>query len=124
MHTIHHVLCLVTPTACPDVLPLQGESLLVDRDGEQSRDFLHVQDAARALVMGYQSDVRGMTINAGTGSGFTINQLASMVSTSRTTAPGRPHDLRHAIANTCLAKLALKFEAKASFAKAISEQVS
>ncbi|GAB4815507.1 hypothetical protein N2152v2_002553 [Parachlorella kessleri] len=101
----------------------KGESLLVDGDGEQSRDFLHVQDAARALVMGYQSDVRGMTINAGTGTGFTINQLASMVSTSRATAPGRPHDLRHAIANTCLAKLALKFEAKASFAKAISEQV-
>jgi nucleoside-diphosphate-sugar epimerase len=39
-----------------------------------------VDDIVRGLIMGYQSDVNGTTINLGTGSFATVHEVADMVS--------------------------------------------
>jgi UDP-glucose 4-epimerase len=55
----------------------QGLPLVVNGDGEQSRDFVHVSDVVDALVgcAGCEAAV-GEVINVGTGEATTINELA------------------------------------------------
>ncbi|MFO8051791.1 MAG: GDP-mannose 4,6-dehydratase [Thermoplasmatota archaeon] len=56
----------------------KGEPLTVYGTGEQTRDFLYVKDAVRAMFEGYIQDATG-TYNVGTGQGTTINHLAKIV---------------------------------------------
>ncbi|WP_065571685.1 NAD-dependent epimerase/dehydratase family protein [Microbacterium oleivorans] len=59
---------------------LAGETPLVYGDGEQSRDFTHVTDTARGILAITESDATiGRTINVGSGSDVTINDLAAIV---------------------------------------------
>jgi UDP-glucose 4-epimerase len=55
---------------------LEGEPLLIYGNGEQTRDFINVDDVAEANARaGETPGVRG-AFNIGTGKAFTINQLA------------------------------------------------
>ena len=36
----------------------RGEALRIEGDGLQSRDFVHVEDIARGILLAYQSKVR------------------------------------------------------------------
>ena len=40
---------------------------LVSGSGAQFRDFVHVQDVGRSCILGYQGDIRGASINVGSG---------------------------------------------------------
>lgn len=51
-----------------------NEALTIEGDGEQSRDFVHVRDVARALVLAMQSKTAGVTVNVGTGTSYTVNE--------------------------------------------------
>lgn len=53
--------------------------LTVHGSGEQTRDFVHVDDVVRATCAAGATDAVGCQINVGTGSGVTINELAEMV---------------------------------------------
>lgn len=44
-----------------------GQPLIIEGDGQNFRDFVHVDDVARALILGYQGDVHGTSINIGSG---------------------------------------------------------
>lgn len=67
-----------------------GLPALVFGDGEQTRDFMHVTDTAAGLVALAKSEsVIGRTVNLGSASEVTINELARIVAQ----AVGRP-DLR------------------------------
>ena len=79
------------------------------------RDFIHVHDIARGLVMGFQSAVHGMPINLGSGHAVRIQDLADMVSPNQAHLPPRPHDLEGTLADTCRAKALLNFEAREDF---------
>ncbi|MEI5672952.1 MULTISPECIES: dTDP-glucose 4,6-dehydratase [unclassified Nocardioides] len=62
------------------VRALCGLPALVFGDGEQSRDFTHVSDTAAGLVALAESpDVVGRTVNLGSGSEVTVNELADLV---------------------------------------------
>ena len=52
---------------------------MIDGDGEQSMDFIHVHDIARSLVMALESDVSGAVLNVGTGISTTIRDLARIL---------------------------------------------
>jgi UDP-glucose 4-epimerase len=58
---------------------LAGDTLLVDGDGEQSRDFIHIQDVVQALLLAAQTGGVGSAYNVGTGDHVTIERLASVV---------------------------------------------
>lgn len=101
----------------------KGQPLRIEGDGKQSRDFIHVSDIARALVLGFQSGAHGTTINAGTGRDYSVNYLAGLVSSERQQAPARSFDLRRTLADTCRAKNLLHFEAKVDFTAAMTAEV-
>jgi nucleoside-diphosphate-sugar epimerase len=89
----------------------------IEGDGSHFRDFVHVSDVARAFVLAAQTDAaRGAAINVGTGRSVSVRQVADIVSPqSQTNAPARANDLKGTLADTCLAKRVLGFEAKRDF---------
>jgi dTDP-L-rhamnose 4-epimerase len=49
---------------------------LIFEDGEQTRDFIHVSDVARANRLAMESDATDVAVNIGTGNPVTINNIA------------------------------------------------
>ena len=56
-----------------------GDPITVEGDGEQTRDFVHVDDVVRANRLAATADVTGTAYNVGTGSSVTIRELAEIV---------------------------------------------
>ncbi len=81
-----------------------GRPLRIEGDGKQTRDFVYVEDVARAVVLALESDETGV-YNVGTGREISILDLARMLSdlTGRDTglefAPPRPGDIRRSRAD-------------------------
>lgn len=69
-----------------------GRGLTIFGDGEQRRDFVYVEDVARAVVLALSApDVAGRAFNIGGGGVTTINQLARAV----VEASGAPLEVVH-----------------------------
>jgi UDP-glucose 4-epimerase len=56
-----------------------GEAPVIDGKGEQSMDFIHVHDIARATVLALEASESNMAINVGTGIDTSVAQLAAML---------------------------------------------
>ena len=56
-----------------------GEPLTVHGDGEQTRDFVHVDDVVRANLLAAETDAVGASYNVGTGDSVTIRGLAERI---------------------------------------------
>lgn len=53
---------------------VQGKDLTIYGDGEQTRDFIYVQDVAEAIYRGVKKDLSGI-YNLSTNTGISVNQL-------------------------------------------------
>jgi nucleoside-diphosphate-sugar epimerase len=58
---------------------LAGKSPVIFGDGSQLRDFVHVQDIARANILAMNSPATGEIINIGTGRGTTVNEVTKLL---------------------------------------------
>ena len=89
------------------------EPLRIEGDGNQSRDFIHVADVARALVHAMHFNITG-TINVGSGKAVSIKDIAEAIDKrgKRVYAPARKNDLWITLADTCKAKTFLRFSAE------------
>jgi UDP-glucose 4-epimerase len=58
---------------------LRGEPPLIFGDGEQRRDFVHVDDIVAATSATLDHEVGGRTLNVGTGTATTVNDVARAV---------------------------------------------
>ena len=59
----------------------EGKPLTITGDGQQSRDFIHVEDVCRALIAGAESNEpqNGTVYNVGTGKSITIRKIAELM---------------------------------------------
>ncbi len=57
----------------------RGEAPVIDGEGKQSMDFIHVTDIARAVVLALTSEEANQPINVGTGIDTTVEQLARIL---------------------------------------------
>jgi len=87
----------------------RNEPPVIFGDGEQTRDFVHVRDVARAVILALKNDGSGV-YNIGSGTSVTINELANIMLKIMDrklkpvhTAP-RPGDIRHSHASIERAK--------------------
>ncbi|MGH9823713.1 MAG: dTDP-glucose 4,6-dehydratase [Blastocatellia bacterium] len=72
---------------------IERKSLLIKGDGLQTRDLLFVEDCADFVVSAAECDgARGETLNAGSGSDVSIQDLAAMVATSGNVTEHIAHD--------------------------------
>jgi UDP-glucose 4-epimerase len=85
-------------------------------DGEQTRDFTFVHDAASATIAAATRGVPGRVYNIGGGSRVSINHVFEMIGrvTGRTPVitvdPAQKGDMRHTYADTSLARADLGFD--------------
>jgi UDP-glucose 4-epimerase len=56
-----------------------GEPPIIDGDGEQTMDFVHVHDVARALALALECDETGHVCNIGTGVQTSVAELARLL---------------------------------------------
>ena len=57
---------------------LKNQTLTITSDGEQRRDFTHVDDIAEALILCVGKDFRAEEFELGRGKNYSINQIADM----------------------------------------------
>jgi len=101
---------------------LNGRPPAIFEDGEQSRDFIHVSDIVRAILLALESDrAAGHAINLGTGRPSTVVQIAEALSAGLRTevepirnGQYRAGDIRHCVADPQRARELLGFEAATS----------
>jgi UDP-glucose 4-epimerase len=68
-----------------------GKPITIVGDGEQQRDFVHVDDVVEAFILAAESDKTGECYNVGSGSPVSINTIADILGAeSRAYIPKRP----------------------------------
>lgn len=101
-----------------------GESLTIEGDGSQSRDFVHVTDVARANVMALDKDSEGLPINIGSGETHSIKWLADFISPNQMHLPARAIDLKSTHAEIWRANQILGWEPTISIRRGIAEMIT
>jgi UDP-glucose 4-epimerase len=97
-----------------------GEPLLVEGDGDQTRDFIHASDVAYMLRLLLESSVVNQTLNCGSGKATTVNQLAESVVKAAPRKSEIKHvqarigDIRHSVSSIELASKIIGFEPRMS----------
>ena len=91
----------------------RGEAFTIVGDGEQRRDFTHVDDVVRANIAAAEraSDISGEIINVGTGTNHSVNQIADTICSNYTKnfIPPRPAEARVTLADISKAKKLLGY---------------
>lgn len=81
-----------------------GEPLTIVGNGHQRRDFTHVSDVVSANILAatkeVEDDVFGQLYNVGSGTNYSINQVARMISDKTVNIPPRIGESRVTLANT------------------------
>jgi dTDP-L-rhamnose 4-epimerase len=98
---------------------LNGNPPLIFEDGEQSRDFIHVDDIVRGIILALESDTAvGEAVNLGTGRAVTVREIAAILTDGldveiepTVTSQYRAGDIRHCYADVGRAHEVLGFEA-------------
>lgn len=101
----------------------EGKALMIEGTGKQFRDFVHVEDVARACILAYQSSVHGTVINVGAGTSHSIKEAADLVSPNQVHVGPRPHDLKGTLADTCRAKRLLGFSVQKDFRTTMAQMI-
>ena len=93
-----------------------GEPITVEGDGDQTRDFVHVDDVVRANRLAATTDATGTAYNVGTGTSVRIRELAEVVrDVTDADVPvvhtdPRPNDVERSRADVTRARRVLGFE--------------
>lgn len=93
-----------------------GDRITVEGEGDQTRDFVHVDDVVRANRLAATSGERGSAYNVGTGSSVTVRELAEIVrDVTGADVPiehvdPRPNDIQRSCADVSKAGRELGFE--------------
>ena len=109
---------------------LRGEPVTVFGDGEQTRDFVNVQDVAQANYQAALADGVSGAFNLGSGTRITINALigmmeeASGIKAKVEYGPPRPGDVRDSLADLSAARASLGFSPSVNFENGLREYMA
>ena len=105
---------------------LQNQAAVIYGDGNQSRDFIYVQDVVRANLLAATTEgIGGRAFNIGSGRSVAINQLWQTIcalagqNLEPEYAPKRPGDIVESLADGNAAKANLGFETEVPFEKGL-----
>lgn len=90
-----------------------NKPLTIVGDGEQSRDFTHIKDIVRGIILGLESSVRGEVINLGGGRPVKVNEVANLVAGNdypRVMGAKRAPEVRETLSDNTKAKKLLNWE--------------
>jgi dTDP-L-rhamnose 4-epimerase len=106
-----------------------GQRPLIFEDGEQRRDFVHVQDVAEAFALALERpEADGQVYNIGSGEERTVNQVAAAIAEAmgvdiapEITGKTRAGDIRHCIPDIAKARAELGFAPGQDFRQGLAE---
>lgn len=109
---------------------LRGESPTVYGDGEQSRDFTHIDNVVAGNILAMTvKQAQGETINLACGDQITVNQVITAINQLLGTdikpnyVDKRPGDVLHSCADISLAKSFLGFKPVVSFEQGLQRTI-
>ena len=103
----------------------EGVELTITGDGEQRRDFTHVDDIVEGLILTAQSDNFEIDIvELGRGNNHSINELAKMFGCGHTYIPERPGEARVTLCDISEAKENIGYEPKVNIGDYVKEVIS
>ena len=113
-------------------LMLNDKDVNIFEDGEESRDFVYIDDVIQATILGLEKEEgNNLVFNVGSGVSTTVNNLTKILlkkynSNSRCKVSGnyRIGDIRHNFADISLAKDKLGYLPKYSFEKGVENFTS
>lgn len=107
---------------------LKGKQPEIYGDGEQTRDFVYIEDIVKANINACKSDYNGI-INVASGEKLTINRLYEIIKDTLGSdlepkyLPERPGDIKHSLADvTNMEKINLKIDST-NFEKQLAQTV-
>lgn len=107
-----------------------GLSPVLYGDGEQCRDFVHVNDVVQGFLCALREDVSGETFNIGSGKPQTVNSVLTALQQVLGTkisgqhAPAVPGELRNSVADIGRARARLHYEPQYEFESSLPEVVA
>jgi UDP-glucose 4-epimerase len=106
---------------------LKGENPTIFGDGQQSRDFVQVQDVVQGFLQAMDSPVTGETFNIGSGISTSVNSVLNALNTHLGTSfpgeyvPPAVGELRYSLADISKARRQLGFAPTHRFESSIGE---
>ncbi len=107
----------------------EGKPPIIYGDGTQTRDFIYVEDVARANIVALKTRATG-SYNIGTGKETSINQLARLIvelmgrpDLKPIHTKPRPGDIKHSVAKTEKARKQLQWKPLVDLWKGIAETI-
>jgi nucleoside-diphosphate-sugar epimerase len=109
---------------------LKGQPPGIFGDGEQRRDFVHVNDIVAANLLSMKSPAESGVYNVGTGTATSVNEIAALLC-ARIDPSVRPRhfsehagELRNSIADTSRIRAAFGYRPKETLAERIDELIA
>ena len=109
---------------------LRGEMVTIFGDGEQTRDFVNVQDVVQANIKAAMAKGYSGAYNIGSGTRITINHLAATLKkvadkeTEVAHSEPRPGDVRHSLADINAAQAAFGFRPSVSLENGLKDYMA
>jgi nucleoside-diphosphate-sugar epimerase len=97
------------------------EALQIHGDGQQRRDFIHVNDVVSANIAAYESHVRYEIFNVGSGNNVSIKELANLISPNQVHIDRRPGDAEVTLADISRIREKLNWHPKMPLIQGIQE---
>jgi nucleoside-diphosphate-sugar epimerase len=110
-------------------LMLDGQRPVIYGDGEQSRDFTHIENVIQANVLSAQGDASGEVFNVGCGGRATVNGIVETLNKLLGTdidalyKDPRPGDVRHSHADISKAEGLLGYEPTVDFKEGLKRTI-
>ncbi len=106
---------------------LRNEKLVIYGDGEQTRDFVHVDDVVQANIKAAEAAGVSGAFNIASGKRVTINRLIEMITINKLVTieheSERPGDVLHSLADISLAAQRINYSPKVELESGIKEYV-
>ena len=90
----------------------EGKTLLVTGDGEQRRDFTHVDDIVDALLLIMNKGYYGYEFELGRGKNYSLNELIKTIGVTPEYIPTRPGEARNTLNEDKTAYIMMGWEPK------------
>ena len=107
---------------------IRNETLTIYGDGEQTRDFVHVDDVVQANINAANTEGVNGAFNIASGKSITINQLVKIISKNNNSidveyAPNRPGDVRDSLADLSLAQQKINYTPQVDIESGVKEYI-
>jgi UDP-glucose 4-epimerase len=101
-----------------------NEPLTITGDGEQRRDFTHIDDIVSGLILTSESETSHKTIELGRGNNYSINELAAMFDKETEYIEARPGEARVTLCDTSEANMKIGYKPTRNIEDYVKEVIS